>query len=178
MIFHETELEGAYLIELEKHEDSRGFFARSFCRKEFEKNGLNPKVMQANLSYSQSRGTLRGLHYQVQPHAEAKFVRCTSGSIYDVIVDLRPESSSYRQWLGIELLAKAHKMIYVPEGFAHGYLTLADHTEVMYQVSEFYAPNVEKGIRWNDPYFAIKWPETETLLISEKDQGWPDWLTL
>jgi len=178
MIFHETQLAGAYIIEIEKHSDSRGFFARSFCRKEFERHGLNPNVRQANISYSKSRGTLRGLHYQVQPQAEAKLVRCTAGSIFDVIVDIRPESPSYNQWLGTELKAKDHTMIYVPEGFAHGYLTLMDHTEIMYQVSEFYAPGAEQGIRWDDPYFAIEWPEVETLVVSKKDQEWPMWSDL
>jgi dTDP-4-dehydrorhamnose 3,5-epimerase len=175
MIFNETRLSGAYLIGLEKKEDDRGFFARSFCRQEFESHGLNPDVVQTNIGFSQSKGTLRGLHYQTPPHAEAKLVRCTSGALYDVILDLRPESFTFKQWLGVELHGSNYQMLYVPEGFAHGYLTLTDCTEVLYQVSQFYTPGAEQGIRWNDSAFQIVWPEMEKLEISRKDQSWPDW---
>ena len=175
MIFHQTLLQGAYLLELEKIQDERGFFAKAFCRKEFEGNGLNPDVVQANIGYSRFKGTLRGLHYQIAPHAEVKLVRCTAGAIYDVILDLRPESPSFKQWLGVEMTEDSYRMLYIPEGCAHGYLTLRDHTEVLYQVSMPYAPGAERGVRWNDPCFSIKWPDTEQLVISEKDQSWLDW---
>jgi dTDP-4-dehydrorhamnose 3,5-epimerase len=130
--------------------------------------------VQANLSLSERRGTLRGLHYQVAPYQEAKLMRCVRGGIYDVIVDLRPESPTYKQWLSVELTADNRKALYIPEGFAHGYQTLADNTEVLYPVSQFYTPGAERGIRWNDPTFAIEWPTTETLILSEKDKCWPD----
>lgn len=175
MIFHRTRLSGAYIIEIEKRMDNRGFFARSFCRQEFDKHGLNPDIMQTNIGFSQSRGTLRGLHYQLPPHAETKLIRCTDGSLYDVILDLRPSSRTFKEWMGIELSSRNYKMLYVPGGFAHGYLTLEDNTEVLYQVSEYYSPDSERGIRWNDKNFAIEWPTMENLIISEKDQQWPDW---
>lgn len=175
MIFHETRIRGAYVIEIEKRGDDRGFFARGFCRKEMEGHGLNPDVSQANIAFSHSRGTLRGLHYQVFPHEETKLVRCTAGAIFDVIVDLRSASPSYRQWLGVELTAEKHSMLYVPEGCAHGYLTLADNTEIFYLVSQFYSPGAEWGVRWNDPTFGIDWPAMERLVISDKDRNWKDW---
>lgn len=175
MIFYETKLSGAYLIEPEKRGDHRGFFARTFCRQEFENHGLNPDVMQSNIGFSQEKGTLRGLHFQLAPYAEAKLVRCTAGSLYDVILDLRPGSLTYKQWFSVELSAQNHKMLYVPEGFAHGYMTLVERTEVFYQVSQFYAPGAELGIRWNDPSFNFEWPDMEQIIISEKDQTWPDW---
>lgn len=175
MIFHETRLYGAYIVEIEKRSDNRGFFARSFCRNEFAKHGLTPDVMQANIGFSRLRGTLRGLHYQLAPHGEAKLVRCVSGSVYDVILDLRPDSPTREQWLGIELNAADYRLVYVPEGCAHGYLVLENNTEVSYQVSRFYTPEAEKGVRWNDPKFNIQWPGTENILVSEKDQNWPDW---
>jgi dTDP-4-dehydrorhamnose 3,5-epimerase len=174
MLFHKTRLVGAYLIEVEKREDHRGFFARSFCRNEFEALGLNPCIAQANIGFSRSRGTLRGLHYQVPPHAETKIVRCTSGALYDIILDLRPHSPTYREWTGVELTKDAYRMLYVPEGFAHGYLTLADNTEVTYLVSQSYVPNAEQGIRWDDPSFCIAFP-IDPVVISEKDRSWPDW---
>lgn len=173
MIFYETELPGAFVIEEEAKEDSRGFFARAWCRKEYETNGLNPELVQANLAFSKKKGTLRGIHYQVPPFEEAKSVRCLRGAIYDVIIDLRPGSPTFARWTGVELSPENRRMLYVPEGFAHGYQTLVDDTEVFYQVSEFYAPECERGIRWDDPAFAIRWPEPDRPIISDKDAGWP-----
>jgi dTDP-4-dehydrorhamnose 3,5-epimerase len=176
MIFEETKLKGAFVILIEKREDERGFFARAWCQKEFEAHGLKPRFVQANLAANRKRGTVRGMHYQVAPHREAKLVRCTKGAVYDVIIDLRPDSDTYGRWLGVELSSANHKMLYVPEDFAHGYQTLKDGTEVFYLVSAFYSPAHEKGLRWNDPAFDIKWPKTENLVISQKDQSWPDYL--
>jgi dTDP-4-dehydrorhamnose 3,5-epimerase len=175
MIFKKTTIMGAYVVGIEPRGDERGFFARGFCRKEFEAHGLNPNIAQANIGVSRQRGTLRGLHYQVPPHAEAKLVRCTAGAVFDVIVDLRPASASYRKWLGVELAADTRTMLYVPEGCAHGYLTLADDTETFYLVSQFYSAGAERGLRWNDPAFGIEWPLTQALVISDKDRRWPDW---
>ena len=173
MKFHETELKGAFIIEPEKRADDRGFFARSWCQKEFEQHGLVPRVVQANISNNKRKGTLRGMHYQASPYEETKLVRCTRGAIYDVIIDVRPDSSTYRRWIGVELTASNYKMLYVPEGFAHGFQTLEADTEVIYQVSQFYTPSAERGIRWNDPVFQVKWLKpVET--ISEKDANWPD----
>ena len=174
MIFKETPLKGAFIIELEKIADERGFFSRAWCQDEFQAMGLSTKIAQCNLSYNATHGTLRGIHYQIAPHEEVKVVRCIQGIIYDVIVDLRTESPSYLQWTGYELSADNRKMIYIPENFAHGYLTLADDTEVFYQVSQFYAPGSEAGIRWNDPAINIKWPKISNIIISEKDNTWPD----
>lgn len=168
MIFEETKLKGAYVINIEPIEDERGFFARSFCQKEFEQLGLNPCVAQCNISFNKKKGTLRGMHYQAAPHEEAKLVSCVKGSIYDVIIDLRPGSITYCQWVSVELSAENHKMLYIPEGFAHGFQTLEDNTEVFYQMSEFYHPESARGVRWNDPAFGIEWPSAE-LIISEKD---------
>lgn len=173
MIFTETKLKGAFIIEMEKREDSRGFFARTFCANEFEKYGLVNKVVQTNMSKTLKKGTLRGMHYQIPPYQETKLVRCTAGSIYDVIIDIRPESETYKQWIGVELSAENHTMLFVPRGFAHGFVTLTDNVEVMYEVSEFYTPNSESGIRFNDPEINIKWP-IEVLDTSEKDANWPD----
>ena len=169
MKFIETELRGAFLIDPERLEDERGFFARTWCRKEFEQYGLNVDWVQCNISYNTRKGTLRGLHYQAAPFAEAKLVRCTMGAIYDVILDLRPDSDTYRQWISAELSAENRKMIYIPQGFAHGFQTLVDHTEVFYQMNAFYAPEYARAVRWNDPQFNIHWPEAERT-ISEKDQ--------
>jgi dTDP-4-dehydrorhamnose 3,5-epimerase len=176
MILTETKLKGSYLIEPKKIADERGFFARSFCQKEWQKYGLNLNLVQCNISYNKTKGTLRGMHYQIEPYPEAKSVRSTQGVIYDVIIDLRRNSSTFKQWIGVELTAKNHKMLYIPEGFAHGFQTLEDDTEVFYQMSEFYHPECAKGIRWNDPNFEIKWLLTENLIISEKDQNYPDFL--
>ena len=174
MIFTETKLPGAYLIDIEKRGDQRGFFARGWCQKEFEAHDLIPRVVQTNISLSKRKGTLRGMHYQVAPYAEAKLVRCTRGALYDVIIDLRPDSPTHMQWLGVELSAENYKMLYVPEGFAHGFQTLVDNTEVTYQVSQFYTPEAEGGVRYNDPAFGIEWP-LEVQVISDKDQSWPDY---
>jgi dTDP-4-dehydrorhamnose 3,5-epimerase len=176
MIFTETKLKGAYIIELEPIRDERGFFARSFCQREFAAQGLNRQLAQCNVSFNELRGTLRGMHYQIAPCAEIKLVRCTQGAIYDVIIDLRPESTTFKQWIAAELSAENHRMLYVPEQFAHGFQTLADKTEVFYQMSQFYAPDFAKAVRWNDPAFAIHWPEGPRI-ICERDQCYPDFLT-
>ena len=176
MIFKQTRLEGAFIVEMEPIRDNRGFFARAWCQKEFEDHGLVSCFVQNNITYSARSGTLRGLHYQIPPHEEPKLVRCTQGAIYDVIVDLRPESPTYMQWLGIELTANNRAMIYMPGGFAHGYQILVDDTEVFYQVGTFYAPKYERGIRWDDPALAIEWPINPPVVLSEKDKHWPDYL--
>jgi len=173
MKFHETELKGAFVIEPERYADDRGFFARSWCQKEFEQHGLVSRIVQANISYNKKKGTLRGMHYQAVPYQETKLVRCSRGAIIDVIIDVRPESATFRKWIGVELTANNYKMLYVPEGFAHGFQTLEDDTEVLYQVSQFYTPDAERGARWNDPAFQIKWPEP-VATTSEKDANWPD----
>lgn len=174
MLFSETQLKGAYIIEIEKLEDNRGFFARSWCQKEFEAHGLNPRIVQANVSYNKRKGTLRGMHYQKTPYEETKLVRCTKGAIYDVIIDLRPTSTTYGQWIGVELTKDNYKMLYVPENFAHGFQTLEDDSEAIYQVSQFYTPGAESGIRWDDPAFNIDWP-IGVQVISDKDKSWPDY---
>jgi dTDP-4-dehydrorhamnose 3,5-epimerase len=171
--FCTTTLKDSFLLELEPREDERGFFARAWCEREFEAHGLNPGLVQANLSYNRHRGTIRGLHYQVPPYAEAKLVRCIRGAIYDVIVDLREKSPTFLQWLGVTLSAANRQMLYVPEGFGHGFQTLEDDSEVFYQVTQFYTPGAERGARWDDPAFGIKWPETARRIISMKDLGWP-----
>ena len=173
MIFTETKLKGAFIIEPERLEDERGFFARTFCRKEFEAQGLNPNLVQCSLSYNKMKGTLRGMHYQVAPHQETKLIRCTMGAIYDVMLDLRPNSPTYRQWVSAELTGENRLTLYVPEGIAHGFQTLQDHTEVFYQMSEFYNPECARGLRWNDRQFGIVWPHTERV-ISARDQAYPD----
>jgi len=173
MIFEETKLKGAYIIEIDPIEDERGFFARSFCVREFEKYGLNMRIVQCNISFNKERGTLRGMHYQVKSHEEAKIVKCTMGAIYDVIIDLRQASSTFKKWHAVELSAKNHRMLYVPEGLAHGYLTLEDDTELFYQMSEFYYPECARGLRWNDPAFNIQWPAGNKL-ISNRDSEYPD----
>lgn len=172
MIFRETELAGAFIIELEKSEDDRGFFARTFCQREFEAYGLNPSIVQCNVSFSRKKGTLRGMHYQVVPHEEAKLVTCVRGAIYDVMIDLRPDSPTFKGWLAAELTAENHRMLYVAEGLAHGFQTLQDDTEVLYQMSEFHHPECARGVRWNDPAFSIEWPAAERV-ISERDRNYP-----
>lgn len=174
MKFTETELEGAYLIEPERLEDERGFFARTFCKDEFERYGLNSDIVQCNISFNHKKSTLRGMHYQIKPYEEAKMVRCTRGSIYDVIIDLRSDSSTYCQWVAMKLTADNYKMLYIPEGFAHGFMTLEDNTEVLYQMSKSYHPEYARGVRWNDAVFGIEWPETPTL-ISKKDKNYFSW---
>jgi dTDP-4-dehydrorhamnose 3,5-epimerase len=168
-----TALQGAFVIDLERVEDERGFFARSFCRREFEAHGLNPNLVQCNISYNRRSGTLRGMHYQAAPHPECKLVRCTRGSIYDVLVDIRPGYSTLGRWVGYELSAENRRMLYIPEGIAHGFVTLQDDTEVFYQMSDFYFPELQRGVRWNDPAFAIAWP-VHPEVISDKDAGYPD----
>jgi len=176
LIFQETHLKGAFVIELEKIKDNRGFFASAWCKREFEAHGLNSRLVQCNLSFNRFRDTIRGMHYQGSPHEEAKFVRCIKGAIFDVIIDLRQESATYLQWIGVELTAENRKMLYVPENFAHGYQTLEDNSEVLYQVSQFYSPGAERGVRWDDPTFAIEWQEKGNTEISEKDKSWPDYV--
>jgi len=173
VIFIPTKLKGAFIIDPEKSEDDRGFFARSWCCREFEAHGLNPRLVQCNISFSRKRGTLRGMHYQVAPFSEVKLVRCTRGSIYDAIIDLRPESATFKDHTGVMLSLENHKMLYIPEGFAHGFVTLEDSTEVFYQMSEFYAPEHGRGVRWNDPTFEIPWPLVPTRM-SERDRTYPD----
>lgn len=174
MIFTETKLRGAFIIDPEPRADHRGFFARSFCAREFAEHGLNERVVNTNISSNIAKGTLRGMHFQRPPYAEAKLVRCTRGAIYDVIVDLRADSPTFKQWVGVELTADNYRQLYVPEGFAHGFQTLEDHTDVVYQVSEFYTPGAEGGLRFNDPSFAITWP-LAVAVISDKDAAWPDY---
>jgi dTDP-4-dehydrorhamnose 3,5-epimerase len=173
MIFTPTTLENATVIDLERHEDERGFFARSWCRREFEAHGLEPDLVQCDISFNLRKGTLRGMHYQIGPHEEAKLVRCTRGALYDVAVDLRRDSPSYKKSLGVVLSAENRRMLYVPKGFAHGFLTLKDGTEVFYQMSDYYAPESQRGFRWNDPAFAIAWP-AEVRFMSERDRAYPD----
>jgi dTDP-4-dehydrorhamnose 3,5-epimerase len=173
MIFTETSLKGAFVIEINKLGDERGFFGRSWCQKEIESHGLNSRVVQANTSFSAYKGTLRGMHYQKHPHEENKLIRCTRGSIYDVIVDLRQDSPTYKQWFGVELTADNYKMLYAPEKFAHGFITLEDNSEVTYLVTQFYSPDAESGVRYDDPVFGIQWP-TKVSVISEKDRSHPD----
>lgn len=175
MKFTETKLKGAFIVEIEKLTDDRGFFARAWCRKEFEAHGLTSAVVQANVSFNRKRGTLRGMHYQIAPFQESKLIRCTRGAIYDVIIDLRPESPTYKEWIGVELTADNYTLFFVPEDFSHGFITLMDDTEITYQVSQFYTPGSEKGIRFNDPTFNIQWP-LEVSVISDKDSNWPDFV--
>jgi dTDP-4-dehydrorhamnose 3,5-epimerase len=170
-----TPLEGAYVIELEPVFDERGFFARTWCREEFLAHGLNPNFTQCSISLNKRKGTLRGLHYQDKPYQEAKLVRCSSGAICDVIVDLRPASPSYAKWLAVELTAANHKMIYAPEGFAHGFQTLADDSEVFYHITESYQPQYARGVRWDDPLFGIEWPNKDPI-ISARDKSFPDYV--
>ena len=173
MIFHETRLPGVFEIHLEPKADERGFFARSWCQKEFESHGLNSKVVQCSISFNARKGTLRGLHYQAAPYAETKIVRCTRGAIYDVAVDLRPQSPTFRNWVAAVLSAANHSMLYIPEGCAHGFLTLEDDTEIVYQMSEFHNAESARGVRWDDPAFQIEWP-AEVKVISERDRTYPN----
>jgi dTDP-4-dehydrorhamnose 3,5-epimerase len=172
MIFTETKIEGTFIVEPELLIDDRGFFCRSFCRHEFAQRGLNPEVAQCNISFNLFAGTLRGMHYQDAPHAEEKLVRCTRGNLYDVVIDLRGESPTFKQWIALELSAENWRMLYIPKGCAHGFLTLTDNTEIVYQMSEFY----HRGVRWNDPAFGIEWPEWNRVNISDRDRNWPDYL--
>jgi dTDP-4-dehydrorhamnose 3,5-epimerase len=174
VIFAETAIPGAYTIDLDRREDDRGFFARAWDVGEFAAHGLSTRLVQANVSFNRSAGTLRGMHFQRAPHEEAKLVRCTRGAIYDAIVDLRPDSPAFKRWIGVELTEQNRRSLYVPEGCAHGYQTLSDATETFYLVSEAYAPESEGGVRWDDPAFAIEWPAAEERLLSPKDAAWPD----
>lgn len=173
MIFQTTSLPGVYAICLERKADERGFFARSWCTREFETHGLNPHLVQCSISFNPARGTLRGMHFQALPYPETKLVRCTRGAIYDVVVDLRRDSPAFKQWVGFTLDVENRQMVYVPEGCAHGFLTLAAESEVLYQMSEFYHPETAGGVRWNDETFAISWPG-EVRLISERDRMYAD----
>lgn len=169
----ETKLKGAFIIELERLDDERGFFARTFCQREFKEHGLNPKIVQCNMSFNRKKGTLRGMHYQAFPYEEAKLIRCTKGAIYDVIVDLRSDSLTFKQWFAVDLTDENRRMLYIPGGFAHGFQTLDNNTEVFYLMSEFYHPECAKGIRWNDPTFRIEW-RIENPIISKRDLQYPD----
>jgi len=173
MIFHELDIPGALLIEPERKPDRRGFFARTYCRHELEERGLDPAVVQCNISVNRFRGTVRGMHWQAEPHPEVKLVRCTAGAIHDVILDLRPDSPTFKQHLGVDLDADNRLSLYIPKGLAHGFQSLEDDTEVFYQMSEFYHPELARGVRWNDPAFSVSWP-LEVTEISEKDLGFPD----
>lgn len=175
MKFIDTRFSGLCLIEPERLADDRGFFARTWCQREFSEHGLNPDLFQCNISFNKRRGTLRGMHHQAAPHAEAKLVRCTAGAIYDVVIDLRPESKTNKQWYAVELTAQNRKMLFIPEGFSHGFMTLADNTEVFYQMSTFYEPTCARGVRYNDPAFGIKWPLAVDV-ISDKDMQYPDFV--
>jgi dTDP-4-dehydrorhamnose 3,5-epimerase len=174
VIFEETDLSGAFVIDLERRGDERGFFARSWCANEYADHGLNPRLVQANLSWNPRQGTLRGMHFQQAPHAEAKVVRATRGAIYDVIIDLRAGSPTFKRWIGVELTADNRRALYVPEGFAHGFQTLLPDCEVHYLVSEFYTPSAMAGVRWNDPAFGILWPDPENAFLSQIDASWPN----
>lgn len=173
MIFHRTALPGAFQIETEKHGDERGFNARAWCANEFGELGIASTFVQANIAFSTRHGTMRGLHYQEPPFAEAKLLRCVRGAVFDVIADVRDDSPTYGQWLGTYLEAKDYRMVYVPEGCAHGTLSLEDETEVLYQVTQFYAPAAERGVRYDDPALAIDWP-LPVAMVSQKDMSWPD----
>lgn len=173
MKFIETSIKGAYIIEIEPIEDERGFFARSWCKKEFEELGLDTNIIQCNISFNKKRGTLRGMHYQIEPYEEVKIVRCTKGSVYDVIIDLRPDSPTFKKWESIELTDDNRLMLYIPKGIAHGFQTLEDNSELLYQMSEFYVAEYARGVRWNDPAFNIKWPIAHNLIISPRDQSYP-----
>ncbi len=173
MKFHQTDLNDAWILDMEQRGDHRGFFARTFCADEFKEHGLNTTFVQANMSKSTQKHTLRGMHFQIDGAEESKLIRCTKGAILDVIIDIRKESDSYGKHISVELTEDNYKQLYVPEGFAHGFITLTDEIEVMYLVSEFYSPGKERGIRWNDPAFGIDWPVSEPVL-SEKDADWAD----
>lgn len=176
MIFTETPLSGAYIIDPERIEDERGFFARTWCQREFSEHGLITSFVQCSVSVNHKQGTLRGMHYQVAPHAETKLVRCTSGAIYDVIVDLRPESASYRKWFGTELSAGSRRALYIPAGMAHGFLTLSNDAEVFYQISDYYFAESARGVRWDDHAISIQWP-FQPKVMSDRDRTYPDYVS-
>ena len=174
MKFVRGELEGVWIIELERHSDERGHFARTWCDREFKEAGLNPSVVQCNISFNTKRNTLRGMHLQSAPHAESKLIRCTRGAIYDVALDLRPTSPTFKRWMAVELRATGNRMLYIPEGFAHGFQTLEDESEVFYQMSEYFHPESARGYRWDDPAFGIKWPQADQRIISARDASYPN----
>lgn len=173
MKFTETRVAGVFEIEIETHVDERGFFARTWCHREFEEHGLNPRLAQCSISFNPRKGTLRGLHFQAEPHPESKLVRCTRGAIFDVAVDLRPDSPTFRQWTGAVLSAENRKMLYIPPSCGHGLLTLEDKSEALYLISEDYYPALSRGVRWNDPAFGVEWPE-HPRVISDRDAQYPD----
>jgi dTDP-4-dehydrorhamnose 3,5-epimerase len=173
MIFSETELKGAFLIEPERKEDQRGFFARTWCQQEFEDHGLNPKLVQCSVSFNNKKGTLRGMHFQVAPFEETKLVRCTKGEIFDVIIDLRSDSQTFKKYFSVLLNEQNRLMLYIPPGFAHGFQTMVDNTEVFYQMSQLYSPEHARGVRWNDPVFGIQWPDDKRIII-DRDLNYPD----
>jgi len=172
MKFFQTELKGAYIVELDKLKDERGFFSRTWDNKEFEKLGLKTDVIHCNISFSKIKGTIRGMHYQIPPYSESKLIRCTKGRVFDVIIDLRANSNTCYKWISVKLDSTQHNMLYVPEGFGHGFQTLEDNTEVYYQNSQVHAPQFEKGVKFDDPFFQIKWPINEKI-VSDKDKTWP-----
>lgn len=174
MIFTPTPIPGAFLIVPQPVEDQRGFFARTWCHQEFAARGLHPHLSQCSISFNTRKGTLRGMHFQDHPYPETKLVRCTKGALYDVVLDLRPQSPRFRQWHAVELTEQNHRMLYIPEGCAHGFQTLHDNTEVSYQISECYHPELSRGVRWNDRAFQIDWPLPEPIM-SSKDRCYPDW---
>lgn len=173
MIFNKTDLPGVIEIQMEPLRDERGFFARSWCEKEFQEHNLNPRLVQCSISFNEKKGTLRGIHYQAEPFPEAKLVRCTRGSLYDIALDLRRDSPSYLRWIGVELTAENRRALYIPEGCAHGFLTLEENTEALYHMSEFYHPEAARGVRWNDPAFGIVWPG-KVEVMSDRDRNYPD----
>ncbi|MCI0541034.1 MAG: dTDP-4-dehydrorhamnose 3,5-epimerase [Verrucomicrobiales bacterium] len=176
MIFTPTKIAGVWIVAFEKHADARGYFARTWCQREFESHGLNARLVQCSMSHSARKGTLRGLHYQAAPHEEAKLVRCTRGAIFGVALDLRPASPTFKDWIGIELDTEAGQMLYIAEGLAHGFQTLWDETEVAYHMSEFFHPETARGVRWNDPAFGIAWPACDNRIMSDRDAGYPDFV--
>ena len=173
MIFRDTAVAGCHIVDVEPVEDERGFFARTSCAEEFSRRGLNPRVAQCSVSYNGAAGVLRGLHYQAHPHEEAKLVRCTRGAVFDVAVDLRPGSPTYRSWTGLELTAENYRALYIPEGCAHGFLTLVPATELVYQISTPYRPELSRGVRWDDPTIGIAWPAMPEMTISDRDRALP-----
>ena len=175
MNFTETKIGGVYVLDPKRFEDERGFFAPAFSAREFEARGMAGRFVESNISYSRRRGTIRGMHYQAAPNGQAKLVRCTRGAVYDVAVDLRPDSPTYGEWVGVELTAENRRMLYLPGDCGHGFQTLVDETEVFYMVSSPYAPESGRGFRWDDPAFRIEWPETEERILVERDRNYPDY---
>jgi dTDP-4-dehydrorhamnose 3,5-epimerase len=176
MNFTETKIKGVYVLDPKKYEDERGFFAPAFSSREFESIGMQSQFVESNISFSRRSGTLRGMHYQAAPHGQAKLVRCTRGRVYDVAVDLRPDSPTFRHWIGAELTAENHRMVYIPGDCGHGFQTLEDNSEVFYMVSSPYKPATARGFRWNDPAFAIDWPEAEGRVVIQRDREYPDFI--